>query len=57
MYCELEQTMGNMGTKATWTTGSQCKSVETIVFTKGNTMKEKVGMGNEGSYRAPLYTP
>ena len=49
--------MGNMGTKATWTTGSQCKSVETIVFTKGNTMKEKVGMGNEGSYRAPLYTP
>ena len=24
---------------------------------EGNTMKEKVGMGNEGSYKAPLYTP
>jgi hypothetical protein len=53
----LEEAVRNVVPKTTRTAGSQCKSVETFVFTRGNTMKEKVGMENEGSYRAPLYTP
>ena len=53
----LEEVMRNVVPKATRAAGSQCKSVETFVFTRGNTMKEKVGMENESSYRAPLYTP
>jgi hypothetical protein len=49
--------MRDMVPKTSRATRSQCKIVETIVFAEGIQVKEKVGMGNEGSYRAPLYTP